>query len=614
MTAFGSIIKIIKGCPLDKDYNHTLWFANNSQQQIYFDNLSKYTLSNQSYQRVGKNKMRIQRVADDLYDCNYLAFQNTSYGNKWFYAFIDSVDYINDNVSEINYTVDVMQTWYYDYILGECFVEREHVSDDTIGANIVAEDFNCEADIVASSNNVPFTYMLGGIMLNKKPPDHVTYTKGTSTYSYPIKYITMPTEAPCGISNSLYILTGFALDSDEAINHFRPLETQYRMQSTVYSKLENSTETYEGLTLGFVIDDIVNGRGSGADSWYEFSENNIVTAFQFPANFLQTNNISYAESALGYRYGTSAQDISGLIQRPVKFYKANATTDVDKERNSDYYIPINNKLYTYPYCHINVSNNQGVISQYKFEDFYNTNSPTFRWVGNYFPNINCMLFPINYKHTSVGYNEGVPLTNYPIPSYKGDTYTAWLQSNRNAMFYGIISSAVNQSNAGAAKGYYIGNKFGLGQLGLGFGGVTGLVGGAINGIVNAAVKGADLKNTPPKTYGQISNEGLNASMNRNGYYVEAVTIRKEIAEIIDNYFNMFGYAVNTVKVPNVISGNGMRPHWNYIKTNGCVIHGRSGKGLPSEDEDLISKIFDKGITFWNPSDEVGDYSLDNRIK
>ena len=131
-------IKLYSGVPLDNTYNHTLYFASESEQHSYFS-VSKYTLSAQSYQRVERSKMRIERKADDLYDCNYLAFKNVNYGDKWFYAFITSVEYINNVTSEITFEIDVMQTYMFDVTLKDCFVEREHSVTDVIGENIQAE-------------------------------------------------------------------------------------------------------------------------------------------------------------------------------------------------------------------------------------------------------------------------------------------------------------------------------------------------------------------------------------------------------------------------------------------------------------------------------------------
>lgn len=44
--------------------------------------------------------------AENLYDCNYIMFQNASFGTKWFYAFITSVAYENNETSRITMEID----------------------------------------------------------------------------------------------------------------------------------------------------------------------------------------------------------------------------------------------------------------------------------------------------------------------------------------------------------------------------------------------------------------------------------------------------------------------------------------------------------------------------
>ena len=41
-----------------------------------------------------------------------MMFQNSAYGDKWFYAFITSVEYVNDVTSNISFEIDVMQLGY----------------------------------------------------------------------------------------------------------------------------------------------------------------------------------------------------------------------------------------------------------------------------------------------------------------------------------------------------------------------------------------------------------------------------------------------------------------------------------------------------------------------
>ena len=135
-------IKILKNVPLDPTYDHTIYFANANDQYAYFASKVKganYTFNTQSYQRVNRGWLKIGCAADNLYDCNYLMFQNSAFGTKWFYAFIKTVEYVNDETTQIEYEIDDIQTWFFDYELEQCFVEREHVSDDTIGKHTVPE-------------------------------------------------------------------------------------------------------------------------------------------------------------------------------------------------------------------------------------------------------------------------------------------------------------------------------------------------------------------------------------------------------------------------------------------------------------------------------------------
>lgn len=135
-------IKLLTNVPLDTSYEHTIYFSSSSAQYSYFSGLAKHSLTAQTYQRVNKGTMRVGLSADACYDCNYLMFQNSGFGNKWFYAFITGVEYVNNAVTEITFEIDVMQTWFFNYSVGKCFIEREHSASDAIGGNLVPETVN----------------------------------------------------------------------------------------------------------------------------------------------------------------------------------------------------------------------------------------------------------------------------------------------------------------------------------------------------------------------------------------------------------------------------------------------------------------------------------------
>ncbi len=87
----------------------------------------------------GDNRILVPFNLATCLSANYLAFKNPDYSNKWFFAWIDEVKYKNDKTTEIIYTIDHFTTWYSYITLQDCFVIREHVNDDSVGANTYPE-------------------------------------------------------------------------------------------------------------------------------------------------------------------------------------------------------------------------------------------------------------------------------------------------------------------------------------------------------------------------------------------------------------------------------------------------------------------------------------------
>ena len=138
-----SVIKLCSGVPIDSSYKDTIYFESRSAQKSYFDSKVSKTMDKASFQRINGQQgvVRMSANAESIYNCNYMMFQNTNYGSKWFYAFITNIEYVNDKVSNVYFTIDVMQTWFmFDCTLKECFVEREHSTIDYAGSNIVSEN------------------------------------------------------------------------------------------------------------------------------------------------------------------------------------------------------------------------------------------------------------------------------------------------------------------------------------------------------------------------------------------------------------------------------------------------------------------------------------------
>lgn len=142
---------LAKNIKMDKDYRNVLKISEsdmitlmtNNSNLVYYDN-------HYSFLRENENEIYVQASYGTCIQANYIAFQNPDYSNKIFFGFVDEVIYENEHTTRIKYTIDVWTTWYNYWTAKACFVVREHVVDDTLGANTVPEGLETGDYIVNS--------------------------------------------------------------------------------------------------------------------------------------------------------------------------------------------------------------------------------------------------------------------------------------------------------------------------------------------------------------------------------------------------------------------------------------------------------------------------------
>ena len=129
-------LELYKNVDVQRTYDNVRWFSTLNSQTTYFTSkisnkiLNNSPIKNTTALMVGVN---IEQIRDIPYACFYAD------GGKRMYVFVDSLEYINDNLTQMNYTIDSIQTYMFELSIDRCFVEREHVTDDSIGANVVDE-------------------------------------------------------------------------------------------------------------------------------------------------------------------------------------------------------------------------------------------------------------------------------------------------------------------------------------------------------------------------------------------------------------------------------------------------------------------------------------------
>lgn len=566
-----SDVVLCRGVPIDSDYKHTLYFDSVAEQNNYFFSKAFKQFHNVSYQRERRNVITLEIPATDVYACNYLLFKNTSYGEKWFFAFVNSVEYVNDNVTDIYYELDMMQTWMFQYTLKQCMVEREHSVTDKIFENTKPENIGYGELMCGISQNLLSSRGLLGeyaCVITSKP-----YSSG----DVPIKLYSQ--------FCPMYGYIGRAEDVNTIVQDFVSSGLQDAVLSvTVANQL----------------------MAKGADE----------THFDMPKQVPK-------EDFKFVCYGVT----SGVYEGEEQF----------KNQLPNGYKPRNKKLFCYPYNQLWVSNNQGTVNEYRYEDFKTDKDGFFHMevAASGISSPECVLYPLDYRGVAKYYDHALVLTGYPTVPWIGDTYKAYMAMNRNQIENAVFTQGVNgvmntvsaflggamtvnnaadmlqaakadASNAGKTVSQT--TKTGLRQQATG--GIFSAIGTAGTSIVDfmttvwqVEAKLQDVSNIPPNVGGLSGAGSVTNALARFDYTTYYMCVKPEYAEIVDKFFDMFGYNTCTVKTPNTHS----RPHWNYVKTIGCDIQGF----LPQEAANIIKAVYDKGVTFWKNGDEVGNYTLDN---
>lgn len=259
------------------------------------------------------------------------------------------------------------------------------------------------------------------------------------------------------------------------------------------------------------------------------------------------------------------------------------------------YTPRNNKLYTYPYKFLRVNNGNAEEGIYKYEYFGhygNYGNPSvahdchFKIRGLLCPGCSIRIIPMDYKGTPNNEAEGINLGKFPICNWSSDMYTNWLTQNGVNTNFSILNSTISMVGSAAEKN--IGSTV-----------------SSIGDIHSAIRQKANAEMQPPQTYGNINAGDVVCMSYNNKFHYYDMSIKQEYARIIDKYFDMFGYQVNLVKIPNVHH----RSRYWYTKTIDVNIDG----AIPNKDMQVIKNCYNNGITFWRNPTEIQNYDLFNSI-
>lgn len=493
--------------------------------------------------------LRVPYNADDIYGINYCGYMNQG---KWLFAFVETITYVNNNTSTLHMVEDAWHTWGEYLVPKACMVRREHVSTDTPGAWRAPEP----------------NLSLEGVTLTVQEFNDLTY-------------------------NAVIVGTNATphLKANQSTDYFAPHTADDFLGSDpiaggMYNTIYSGT-AYFGFTnseLSALANFLNNMNLCGAAE-------SIACMFMVPGTMLTTDSQHLVTS-----YGTS---VDGAFNAPT--YSAGS------------YTPRNKKCLTFPYCYATITDFSGSEMDIKYEDCNTYGQVRYRFAQGLDPTSALFFTMREYQGQSVDPSHSMPIAQNPQCSWTYNGYQNWMAQNSSSL---QLKTDVGQAETLLGGGLILGGlALAFTPLGaaleLGATAAAGAVGGGLSALASGMKAQADVKNevtvqskVPAHRVGTPSGNSLQGiGRNEGGFIAHGLTL--ESARRLDSFFDVFGYEVDTVKIPNLTG----RPTWNYVQTEGAAFGGT----IPADRLALMNACLDRGITFWHNAAKIGDYSQSNVV-
>ena len=590
----GTNIRLLSNVPFSNDYKNTRWFDTKASQENYFTSKPVvHTMRQANFQRIdGYHYVAVNENIDDLWGTNYLMFQNAQYNNKWFYAFVTKLEYVQKNTTKVYFQIDVFQTWKFDMNFKPSFVVREHCklwnADGSPVINTIDEGLNygVEYDTVYAKHfelNEGYRWL---VMVTKTPvhtegekgidPSYIGVPQPLSYYVVPFKGNKTPT-----------ILLG---SNDYAVTQpTRILKELYTNEKATNNIVSLFVSEHIGLSV-----DVRLSSGGSPDVMTINHSNATVSSVVIQDSSLYMLHIKGLEN-----------------------FKAKVTS-ISEDKYASYTKPKESKLLMYPYTVLVLDDFRGSRMEYKNEYIEEkgikittkgslgvTNKVSYG-IDRYSTRGTATVYQkTNNEHALFNTSSNdIPIIN--------DMLTAFLQGNKNSIENQKSSILFNGSMNAVSNGLSMLGSLPknpvapVDPLALAQGAVnmTQGVGNTVLELQGIEAKQQDIGNMPPQIGKMGSNTSYDYGNGYSGIWVIKKQIKPEYQEILGNFFNMFGYKVNRVKTPNFHT----RKYWNYVETKNCNITGN----FNNNDLQELKAVFDNGITFWH-TDDIGNYSLKNEV-
>lgn len=602
---------LLKDIHFNKDYSGVVDFDNKDLQRLYFQSRRVYGFpTSYNYIRGEIQSVKVEIPQIEVQKYSYFEFTNSSPDGsmKTYYAFIDETRYLDPTTTQIIFTIDVWQTYLFDYEIKDCFIDREHQNRFFIDSdNNFRPIFNTENENIEVGSDYAVLYTDN---IRNGNADRVGF------YTTEVYWLEVIATEPIFITTSVYKDKPLTIHSQ---NITLPLYVYYVPFIKEPNKLlakyryNEETEEYDPLywkTVGDMYEKCVDNPKVVAiriepypafNFRYEFDsiDDDITIQWTQPTGVdLDTINvIEDDDDTVVYNLKLMREDLS-LIAKINLPYTYIVNKDLPRNINNE------TKLKQYPYEFYSITNYRGDVLKLKPE-YLGEDEFKIRYKKSLSFNNKTKIYVENYLGDISGNEYSLidnSISELPLAT---DAYKQYISSSKASATAGVAVNAglgVGGLAVGSALLGAGGPVGSLAYLALGLG-ITGL-----SGVKSELMKQSDLKETPLSER-QSGNDLVFDIINNNLLYK---FVKKRITPHyyfrLYDYFYRYGYKANRFGVPNLRS----RYYFNYIKTISIDIVGNINNNV----KEALKQIFKNGTTIWhcradNQNPELFVYEKEN---
>lgn len=495
----------------------------------------------------------LKGVNEDLTQCNYLMYQNADISNKWYFSFIDNVQYNSLNSVIISHTIDVWQTYQFDITYYKNLILRAHVakSSDTVGRWLAPEPINVAPEFERKHN------VFNDLSWTPQYVLHSTsvYNPNTKKYEYKGN----------GTGATLSAEYGIFVDNDSDV---QAVIKKYGKMSPAEALKDDNDDKYSNW-----IADLLTGQ------WESF-EKSIDNAIKL----ISTTSISQLQDHRSELIGLYA--IPAWVHDGSNKYATNAITSksvsvtLPTSTLACGYAPRNKKMLS-SLCKAYLFYNENGFKLPLKPELFTSSSPSFTVKSTELSTNGFILQIDSYADYTAKTNK----ISYRCENRLGYDANTGLDKVLNT-----LTSAVGVVNAvgSVASQAFAGN-----------------VGGAVQGAVGAVQQSINMIDA-------LGQRGVNTGASGDIMSVTEKRAMPVFADVsptvaqcryIDDYLDVYGYAINEIgKISSYMKN---RSNWNYIQVANCNIK----VSAPNDDVNKLKQMFESGVTIWHK--HFGDYDQNN---